>query len=58
MTRPFFSRDRVTHFELFDRHAEIAVRKLKSRAREGYAVDIQVRLLDIERICGPLNCPL
>jgi hypothetical protein len=43
MTRPFFSRDRISHFELFDRHAEEALDKMKFRLRAGYAVDFQVR---------------
>ncbi|PSR74975.1 hypothetical protein PHLCEN_2v9389 [Hermanssonia centrifuga] len=41
MTRPFFSRDRISHFELFDRHAGQAIRKLKDRLGEGHAVDFQ-----------------
>ncbi|KAI0745823.1 cytochrome P450 monooxygenase pc-2 [Earliella scabrosa] len=43
MTRPFFSKDRISHFELFDRrvHAADAIEQLKSRMREGYAVDWQ-----------------
>ncbi|KAL5494824.1 hypothetical protein ACEPAI_286 [Sanghuangporus weigelae] len=41
MTRPFFSKDRISHFELFGRHADEALALLKSRMREGHAVDIQ-----------------
>ncbi|KAL0948934.1 hypothetical protein HGRIS_009041 [Hohenbuehelia grisea] len=41
MTRPFFSRERISHFELFGRKADVAVEQLKARLREGYAVDIQ-----------------
>ncbi|KAJ6619477.1 cytochrome P450 monooxygenase pc-3 [Mycena sp. CBHHK59/15] len=41
MTRPFFSRDRVSHFEIFDRHADIVIRLLKARMRAGCAVDFQ-----------------
>ena len=44
MTRPFFSRDRISHFDIFDRHAEDALNKLTERLREGVAVDFQVRL--------------
>ncbi|KAI0638092.1 cytochrome P450 monooxygenase pc-3 [Trametes polyzona] len=39
MTRPYFSRDRISHFELFDRHT--AIRKMKDRFRGGHAVDFQ-----------------
>lgn len=41
MTRPFFSRERISDFELFDRHADIAIEKMKERFKEGIAVDIQ-----------------
>ncbi|KAJ7640530.1 cytochrome P450 [Mycena rosella] len=41
MTRPFFSRDRVSHFEIFDRHAEALIQLLKTRMRTGYAIDFQ-----------------
>ncbi|KAH9894450.1 cytochrome P450 monooxygenase pc-3 [Cubamyces lactineus] len=41
MTRPYFSRDRITHFEMFDRHAEQLLSKLKERFRGGHAVDFQ-----------------
>lgn len=42
MTRPFFTRDRITHFELFDRLAENAISQMKTRLNEGLAVDFQV----------------
>ncbi|KAI0772046.1 cytochrome P450 monooxygenase pc-3 [Trametes elegans] len=41
MTRPFFSRERISHFELFDRHAELAIKKIKERARSDVAFDFQ-----------------
>ncbi|KAF7303478.1 Cytochrome P450 monooxygenase [Mycena indigotica] len=41
ITRPFFSRDRISHFDLFDRHADDVVSLLKRRTREGYSVDFQ-----------------
>ncbi|KAI0652994.1 cytochrome P450 monooxygenase pc-3 [Cubamyces menziesii] len=41
MTRPFFSRDRITHFDIFDRHAEHALDKVVARLREGIPVDWQ-----------------
>lgn len=42
MTRPFFSHDRIGHFNIFDRHAEHVITQLKSRLRAGYPVDFQV----------------
>ena len=41
MTRPFFSKDRISDFELFDRHADQAISKMKERFKEGVAVDVQ-----------------
>ncbi|KAF7293313.1 Cytochrome P450 monooxygenase [Mycena chlorophos] len=42
MTRPFFNRDRISHFDIFDRHAQDVVAHIKQRNRAGYAVDFQV----------------
>lgn len=44
MTRPFFSKDRISHFDIFDRHATDALNQLSARLQEGHAVDIQVSL--------------
>ena len=41
ITRPFFNRDRVSDFDVFDRHADQVIAKLKVRFKEGIAVDIQ-----------------
>ncbi|KAJ6590254.1 cytochrome P450 [Mycena sp. CBHHK59/15] len=41
MTRPYFSRDRVSHFDIFDHHADTVISILKERVRGGYAVDFQ-----------------
>ncbi|KAH9849997.1 cytochrome P450 monooxygenase pc-3 [Lenzites betulinus] len=41
MTRPYFSRDKISHFELFDRHTDLAIQKIKDRFRGGHAVDFQ-----------------
>lgn len=41
MTRPFFSKDRISHFEIFGNHADEAIELLKARVRTGHAVDIQ-----------------
>lgn len=43
MTRPFFVRDRITDFDLFDRHTNNAISKMKERFAEGEPVDFQVR---------------
>ena len=41
MTRPFFSRDRISHFEIFARHADETLALMKQRLREGLAIDVQ-----------------
>jgi len=41
MTRPFFSHDRISHFNIFDRHADHVITQMKSRLRAGYPVDFQ-----------------
>ncbi|KAI0772047.1 cytochrome P450 monooxygenase pc-3 [Trametes elegans] len=41
MSRPFFSRERISHFELFDRHADLALSKIKERVRSNIAFDFQ-----------------
>lgn len=42
MTRPFFSKDRIGHFDIFERHADDAIQQAKVRIHAGYAVDFQV----------------
>ncbi|KAJ7062828.1 cytochrome P450 monooxygenase pc-3 [Mycena amicta] len=41
MTRPYFSRGRVTDFDIFDKHAKDVLDLASARLREGYPVDIQ-----------------
>jgi hypothetical protein len=41
ITRPFFSKERISDFEIFDRHADQVIMKLKDRFKRGIAVDIQ-----------------
>ncbi|KAJ7625442.1 cytochrome P450 [Mycena rosella] len=41
MTRPYFARDRVQHFEIFDNHAEKTIALIETRMQEGCAVDFQ-----------------
>ncbi|KAF8510916.1 cytochrome P450 [Gautieria morchelliformis] len=41
MTRPFFGRERVTDFELFNQHADMVIQKLEERFAQGEAVDFQ-----------------
>ena len=39
--RPFFNKDRVSDFEIFDRHGDQVIAKLKERFNEDIAVDVQ-----------------
>ena len=41
MSRQFFTKDKIGHFDNFDRHADLALSKLRDRLREGVAVDVQ-----------------
>ncbi|KAI6003546.1 cytochrome P450 [Pisolithus orientalis] len=41
MTRPFFSKERISHFDTFEKHAENALNQAKARFKEGYPVDFQ-----------------
>ncbi|KAJ7857738.1 cytochrome P450 [Mycena olivaceomarginata] len=41
LSRPYFSRDRISHFEMFDRHADDVISLIKERMKSGYAIDFQ-----------------
>jgi len=41
ITRPFFNKDRISDFDVFDRHADQVIAKLKDRFKEDIAVDVQ-----------------
>ncbi|KAG2004914.1 cytochrome P450 [Coprinopsis cinerea AmutBmut pab1-1] len=41
MTRPFFTRDRISDFDIFDTHASKALTLAKERLEAGYPVDFQ-----------------
>ncbi|TRM60427.1 cytochrome P450 [Schizophyllum amplum] len=41
MTRPFFNKDKISHFDNFERHADDIIRLAKERITEGYPVDFQ-----------------
>ncbi|KAG6842901.1 hypothetical protein H0H93_002929, partial [Arthromyces matolae] len=41
MTRPFFTKERISHFEIFDLHSEDALNQAQQRLKEGYPVDFQ-----------------
>ncbi|KAI0774073.1 cytochrome P450 monooxygenase pc-3 [Fomes fomentarius] len=41
MSRPFFSRERISHFELFDRHADTTLNLMRERVRSNTPFDFQ-----------------
>lgn len=41
ITRPFFTRDRITDFDNFGKHADDVIGQMKARFRAGYPVDFQ-----------------
>ncbi|KAF9490990.1 cytochrome P450, partial [Pleurotus eryngii] len=41
MTRPFFSCNRISHFNLFDRHAEVLISQMKERSSIEVGIDVQ-----------------
>ncbi|KIM42797.1 hypothetical protein M413DRAFT_444452 [Hebeloma cylindrosporum] len=41
MTRPYFTRDRISHFDNFDLHSDIALKLASNRLAEGHAIDFQ-----------------
>jgi hypothetical protein len=51
MTRPFFSQERISHFNIFDRHAEDAIMRMKSRFRAGHPVDFQASKAIVTILC-------
>ena len=41
MTRPFFNKEKIAHFDNFDRHADDIIRQAKTRLAEGHPIDFQ-----------------
>ncbi|CAA7269186.1 unnamed protein product [Cyclocybe aegerita] len=41
MTRPFFTRERISDFEIYDRNCDISLRQARTRLKEGYPVEFQ-----------------
>jgi len=46
MTRPFFTRERISDFEIYDRNCDISLTQAKNRLAEGHSIDFQVSLCD------------
>ncbi|KAF8174326.1 cytochrome P450 [Mycena galopus ATCC 62051] len=41
LSRPYFSRDRISHFDMFNRHANDVISLIRERMKSGYAIDFQ-----------------
>ncbi|KAH9483162.1 Cytochrome P450 monooxygenase 75 [Psilocybe cubensis] len=41
MTRPFFTRERISDFDIYDRNCDLSIKAAKQRLKEGYTVDFQ-----------------
>ncbi|KAJ3808258.1 cytochrome P450 [Lentinula aff. lateritia] len=41
MTRPFFSKTRISDFDIFERHADDAISAMKQRLAQGYPIEFQ-----------------
>ncbi|PPQ86763.1 hypothetical protein CVT25_012408 [Psilocybe cyanescens] len=41
MTRPFFTRERISDFEIYDRNWDLSLKLAKERIEEGHSIDIQ-----------------
>ncbi|KIK53184.1 hypothetical protein GYMLUDRAFT_250607 [Collybiopsis luxurians FD-317 M1] len=41
MTRPFFSKNRISDFNIFERHAEETISAIKARLAQGYPIEFQ-----------------
>jgi len=42
IARPFFAKDRIKDFEIFDKYVTKAIDKMKQRFNEGYALNLEV----------------
>jgi hypothetical protein len=42
MTRPFFTRERISDFDIYDRNCDISLDLAQARLKEGYPIEFQV----------------
>ncbi|PPQ95842.1 hypothetical protein CVT26_015972 [Gymnopilus dilepis] len=45
ITRPFFTRERISDFEIYTRNADLCLRQAEKRLKEGYSIDFQAKFL-------------
>jgi hypothetical protein len=58
MTRPFFTRERISDFEIYHRNCDLSLRNAKQRLAEGHPVDFQARVEPHIIHQFPTNIPL
>lgn len=56
ITRPFFARDRVTDFDIFERHNKVVIDKLIERFAEDEAIDFQDLMSRLTLDCATEFC--
>ena len=54
MTRPFFSRERISDFDIYDRNCATTLKLAKTRLAEGYPVEFQVHFYFAYQSTPPL----
>ena len=47
VTRPFFARERVTDFKIFNTKSSLAILKMRKRFEQGLAIDFQVSVIPV-----------
>ena len=50
ITRPFFTRERIHDFEIYERNCEIAIAHSKKRLAEGHSIDFQASAIETYKI--------
>lgn len=53
MTHPFFTKEKIRHFQISDRHVEDTINQAETRLRQGYPIDIQAREKKEEQLTLP-----
>ena len=48
MTRPFFTRERINDFDIYDKHCATTLQLARTRLAEGYPIEFQVNLFSYE----------
>jgi hypothetical protein len=55
MTRPFFTRERISDFDIYDKNCTSALDLARTRLAEGYPVEFQVDVFSLTNVCEILK---